>query len=104
MCSRVPTADDETIVFVSEAIENIPPGYRARETYTIVSRDEFTERFDIAEPGKDFELYSEGRLKLSASVVYHLLVQLLRHARRLDSRRKSRSRSSRPARRHRRRR
>jgi hypothetical protein len=58
-----PTGDDKTIVFVSEAIENIPPGYRARETYTILSRDEFTERFEIAEPGKEFELYSEARLK-----------------------------------------
>ncbi len=58
-----PSADDKTIVFVSEAIENIPTGYRARETYTILSRDEFTERFEIAEPGKDFELYSEARLK-----------------------------------------
>jgi hypothetical protein len=57
-----PSADDKTIVFVSEAIENIPAGYRARETYTILSRDEFTERFEIAEPGKDFELYSEARL------------------------------------------
>jgi hypothetical protein len=56
-----PTSDDKTIVFVSETIENIPAGYRARETYTILSRDEFTERFDIAEPGKDFELYSEAR-------------------------------------------
>jgi hypothetical protein len=58
-----PTADDRTIVFVSEAIENIPAGYRARETYTILSPDEFTERFEIAEPGKEFELYSEARLK-----------------------------------------
>ena len=58
-----PTADDKTILFVSEAIENIPAGYRARETYTILNRDEFTERFEIAEPGKDFELYSEARLK-----------------------------------------
>lgn len=58
-----PTADEKTIVFVSEAIENIPPGYRARETYTILSDDEFTERFEIAEPGKEFELYSEARLK-----------------------------------------
>ena len=60
---RQPTMDERTIVFVSEAIENIPAGYRARETYTILSRDEFTERFEIAEPGKDFELYSEARLK-----------------------------------------
>jgi hypothetical protein len=57
------TADDRKIVFVSEAIENIPAGYRARETYTIFSRDEFTERFEIAEPGKDCELYSETHLK-----------------------------------------
>src|SRR6186997_1509857 len=56
-----PSTDDEAIVFVSEAIENIPAGYRARETYTILSRDEFTERFEIAAPGKDFELYSEAR-------------------------------------------
>ena len=58
-----PTADDKAIVFVSEAIENIPAGYRARETYTILNNDEFTERFEIAEPGKDFEVYSEARLK-----------------------------------------
>ena len=57
------TADDKAIVFVSEAIENIPAGYRARETYTILSRDEFTERFEIAEPGKDFALYSEARMR-----------------------------------------
>ena len=57
------SADDKTIVFVSEAIENIPVGYRARETYTILSLDEFTERFEIAEPGKEFELYSEARFK-----------------------------------------
>ena len=58
-----PTGNAKQIVFVSEAIENIPAGYRARETYTIVSRDEFTERFEIAEPGKDFELYSEAHFK-----------------------------------------
>lgn len=61
--AQQPAPDDKTIVFVSEAIENIPAGYRARETYTILSRDEFTERFEIAEPGKDFEVYSEARMK-----------------------------------------
>ena len=58
-----PTADEKSIVFVSESIENIPAGYRARETYTILSPDEFIERFEIADPGKDFQLYSEARLK-----------------------------------------
>jgi len=49
------------IVFVSESIENIPSRWRARETYRVVGPDEFVERFDIAEPGKDFEPYSETR-------------------------------------------
>lgn len=57
------SADKKTFVFVSEAIENIPAGYRARETYKIVDRDNFIETFEIAEPGKDFALYSEARLK-----------------------------------------
>src|SRR5437867_10901669 len=54
------SADGKTIVFTSENIENIPAGYRARETYKILGPDEFKEVFEIAEPGKDFEIYSEG--------------------------------------------
>ena len=49
--------------FTSEAIENIRAGYRARETYTITGPDSFVERFELAEPGKDFELYSETRFR-----------------------------------------
>jgi hypothetical protein len=52
-----------TLVFESEAIENIPPGYRARETYTFIGADEFEEVFELAEPGKDFSIYSRARLK-----------------------------------------
>jgi hypothetical protein len=55
--------DGKTIVFVTEAIENIPPGWRARETYVLLGPDEFVERFELAEPGKDWELYSENRLR-----------------------------------------
>ncbi|MFN8271986.1 MAG: hypothetical protein U0U33_17090 [Chitinophagaceae bacterium] len=57
------SADGKTIVFISEAIENIPQGYRARETYTIINQDEFAEVFEIADPGKDFAVYSEAHLK-----------------------------------------
>jgi hypothetical protein len=57
------SADSKIIVFTSESIENIPAGYRARETYKILGPDEFTEVFEIAEPGKEFELYSEGHFK-----------------------------------------
>ena len=51
------------LVFVTEAIENIPKGYRARETYTFISADEFEELFEIAEPGKEYAMYSKARLK-----------------------------------------
>ena len=55
--------DGKTIVFISESIENIPAGFRAKETYQIISENEFTETFELAEPGKDFELYSKAILK-----------------------------------------
>lgn len=48
------------LVWVTEAIENIPPGWRARETYLIKGLNEFTEKFELAEPGKDFETYSQS--------------------------------------------
>ena len=57
------TADGRTIVFTSESIENIPAGFRARETYKVLGPDEFTEVFEIAGPGKDFEVYSESHFK-----------------------------------------
>ena len=50
--------DKKTIIFLSESIENIPPGYRARETYKIISENEFIEVFEIADPGKEFEVYT----------------------------------------------
>jgi hypothetical protein len=56
-------SDRKTIVFTSESIENIPAGYRSRETYKILGPDEFTEVFEIAEPGKEFEVYSESHFK-----------------------------------------
>jgi hypothetical protein len=58
-----PNVKPGTIVFTSEAIENIPAGYRARETYLLHGPDEFEEVFEMAEPGKDFEVYSRTRLK-----------------------------------------
>jgi hypothetical protein len=57
------SADGKAIIFTSESIENIPAGFRARETYKILGPDEFTEVFEIAEPGREFELYSEGHFK-----------------------------------------
>ena len=55
--------DGLEIVFVSEAIENIPTGWRAKESYQVISPDEFIETFELAEPGKDFIVYTSCRLK-----------------------------------------
>lgn len=51
------------IVFTTEAIENIPSGWRARETYVVHGPDEFEEVFELSEAGKPFEVYSRARLK-----------------------------------------
>ena len=51
------------IVFTTEAIENIPPGWRARETYVVHGPDAFDEIFELAESGKPFALYSHTRLR-----------------------------------------
>jgi predicted methyltransferase len=59
-------ADDGALRFTSEAIENIASGYRAREIYRVTGPDTFIERFEIAAPGKDFEIYSETRFQRAA--------------------------------------
>jgi hypothetical protein len=58
-----PASDSRTLTFVTESIENIPAGWRARETYKIVNSNEFIEAFELAAPGKDFETYVETRFK-----------------------------------------
>lgn len=56
--------DGRTLVFVTTAaIENIAPGWRGRETYTFTGENEFTEKFELAEPGKEFAPYSETHFK-----------------------------------------
>jgi hypothetical protein len=52
-----------SVVFESESIENVPVGWRARETYTVLSPDEFVETFEIAPAGGQFAVYSQTRLK-----------------------------------------
>lgn len=60
------SADGRTVVFETESIENIPSGWRARETYILSGKDELTERFELAEPGKEYALYSESKLRRSS--------------------------------------
>lgn len=61
--SSASSATPGPIVFTTEAIENIAPGWRARETYRFEGPDELVEVFELAEPGKEFKTYTESRLK-----------------------------------------
>jgi hypothetical protein len=54
--------DGKTIVFVSEGIENIPAGWRAKETYRILNDNQIQETFELAEPNKEFHIYTEVTL------------------------------------------
>jgi hypothetical protein len=56
------SADKKTIVFISEDIENIPKGFRAKETYRLLGDNEIEETFEIAEPNKDFQVYTKVKL------------------------------------------
>lgn len=55
--------DNKTIVFITEQIENIPTGWKARETYKIINDNEFVEIFELAEPNKDFFIYTQATFK-----------------------------------------
>lgn len=55
--------DQKMMVFVSEAIENIPVGWRARETYQVMNENEFTETFELAPPNQDFAVYTKVTLR-----------------------------------------
>ncbi len=56
-------ADGKTFVFVSESIENIPAGFKARLTYRLLDPDSFEQTFDLAPPGQAFTCYSKGVMK-----------------------------------------
>lgn len=51
------------VVFDSESFENFSNDWRARETYQILGPEEFVEIFELAPPGKDFEMYSRNHLR-----------------------------------------
>jgi hypothetical protein len=58
-----PGTGGSPVVFESEALENIPAGWRARETYEVVSADEFTETFELAQGDGNWSVYSRTRFK-----------------------------------------
>ncbi|MEK7264162.1 MAG: heme-binding beta-barrel domain-containing protein [Bacteroidota bacterium] len=54
--------DGKTLVFTTGTIENIPAGWRAKETYQLLNENEMEETFELAEPQKEFELYTKVKL------------------------------------------
>jgi hypothetical protein len=58
-----PEAPPGRMIFTTEAIENIPPGWRARETYILHRPDDLEEVFELAQDGETFEVYSRSRLR-----------------------------------------
>ena len=54
--------DKKRLVFVSESIENIPAGWRAKEVL-IIDGKKLVELFYLAEPGKDYEEYTKAYLE-----------------------------------------
>lgn len=51
------------LVFESEAFENFNNAWKARETYEFDGNDRFVETFELAPPGKEFQVYSRTELK-----------------------------------------
>jgi hypothetical protein len=51
------------LVFASVSFENLGNDWRAREIYEVVSNDEFVEVFELAEPGKDYQVYSRNHFR-----------------------------------------
>ncbi|HEU4779232.1 MAG TPA: hypothetical protein VFS58_05055 [Steroidobacteraceae bacterium] len=51
------------VVFDSVNFENFSNDWKARESYEVISPDEFIETFELAAPGKDFTVYSRNHFK-----------------------------------------
>ena len=54
--------DKKTLIFIAVALENIPKGWKARETYQFINDNELQETFEIAEAAKEFKIYSRVTL------------------------------------------
>ncbi|MGH8187937.1 MAG: hypothetical protein ACREUC_15365, partial [Steroidobacteraceae bacterium] len=61
--TNMPAGASERLVFESEAFENLDGKWRARELYDILGPDEFTETFQLAAPGQEFQTYSKNHFR-----------------------------------------
>ncbi|MCJ7680351.1 MAG: hypothetical protein MUP70_06490, partial [Candidatus Aminicenantes bacterium] len=57
-----PELSRDLVAQLGEAIENGPPGLKARLTYVAVEPDECRQTFDLAMPGREMTCYMTGTL------------------------------------------
>ena len=55
--------DGNRLVFVSEQVENLPPGFRARITWTLEPPNAIREVLELGPPGQDFFVCVETSMK-----------------------------------------
>lgn len=60
---QISEAGAAKLVFESEGFENFSNSWKARETYEFDGDDRFVETFELAAPGKEFQIYSRTELK-----------------------------------------
>jgi len=57
------SAEGKSFEFTTVRIENLPPGWRAKKSYRVLSTDEIEETFSLASPDKEFETYTVAHLR-----------------------------------------
>ncbi len=58
--------DARTLTFLAESLENMPEGWRGRETFRSLGDDEFQNTFELGRPDEEFKVYVETRLRRKA--------------------------------------
>lgn len=51
------------LVFESEQFENVPSTWKARETYELISENDFVETFELAQDGHSYVVYSRAHFQ-----------------------------------------
>jgi hypothetical protein len=57
--------DEKTneLTFISEMIENAPPGTKAKEVFKFINKDEFEQSFHVAWPDQDYVCFALNKLR-----------------------------------------
>jgi hypothetical protein len=55
--------DGKTLVFITEAVENAPAGTKAKLTFNKINKNQFTQKFFVAWPNKDYNCYADNHFK-----------------------------------------